>query len=65
MRLLDRWQGEMMARSLEAIDPLWTVMREGGPLHTRGHLASYCQRLRESGREHHAETLLRLHGGEK
>lgn len=55
--LLETWHGEMMATSLDDTDPLWTVMREGGPFHTRGYLAEYCAWLRESGRGHHADHL--------
>jgi len=62
--LLDEWHGEQMSTSLDDTDPMWTVIREGGPFHTRGHLAEYCQRLRESGRAHHAEALLAQHGDE-
>jgi choline-sulfatase len=59
--LLERWHGEMMETAQDATDPLWTVMREGGPFHTRGKLAAYCRRLRETGRAHHAEALERRH----
>ncbi|MFB6087221.1 MAG: sulfatase, partial [Haloarculaceae archaeon] len=38
-------------------DPLWRVMREGGPYHTRGHLEEYVDRLRETGRADHAARL--------
>jgi choline-sulfatase len=55
--LLERWGAEMMATSAQAADPLWTVMREGGPYHTRGFLDSYCARLRATGRARHAEAL--------
>lgn len=58
---LDAWHAEMMATCEQATDPLWTVMREGGPFHTRGHLEAYAQRLRESGRAAHAERLLAQH----
>ncbi|HUS90327.1 MAG TPA: sulfatase, partial [Phycisphaerae bacterium] len=46
-----------MATSDYAEDPLWTVMREGGPYHTRDALAGYCKRLRETHRGHHADFL--------
>ena len=62
--LLETWHGEMMATSLDATDPLWTVIREGGPFHTRGHLARYLGRLRDSERGHHADKLAALHPGE-
>ena len=55
--LLEQWTAEMLAGSEYAEDPLWTVMREGGPYHTRGQLAPYCQRLRATGRAHHAAFL--------
>lgn len=60
LALLDEWHAEMMGASDYAEDPLWRVMREGGPAHTRGRLESYCKRLRATGREHHAD---RLEGG--
>lgn len=55
---LEAWQAEMLASSTEAADPLWTVMREGGPYHARGMLLTYAERLRASGRGHHADRLL-------
>ena len=38
-------------------DPLWRVIEEGGPYHTRGNVESYAERLRETGRDEHAEHL--------
>jgi choline-sulfatase len=58
LALLEQWHGEMMATSLHDADPMWTVIREGGPFHTRGHYPAYIERLRETGRSHHAEKLL-------
>ena len=56
--LIEQWTAEMMASSKHEIDPLWTVMREGGPLHAgRRQLERYCQRLRDTGRAQHAEFL--------
>lgn len=49
-RLLD-WHDRMMATSATNVDPLWTVMREGGPFHARGHLPNYCEHLKKTGRE--------------
>ncbi len=34
---------------------------EGGPLHTRGHLPAYVDRLRATGRSHWADVLLERH----
>jgi arylsulfatase A-like enzyme len=61
LALLDAWHTEMMAASEHPVDPLWTVMREGGPFHTRGYLQSYAQRLRDSGRGAHAGRLVAQH----
>jgi len=61
VRLLEEWHTQMMYTSSSDIDPLWTVMREGGPYGVRGRLKSYCQRLRETGRSHHAEALEARH----
>ncbi|MFA6134207.1 MAG: sulfatase [Phycisphaerae bacterium] len=55
--LIAQWTDEMMRTNASQIDPMWTVMAEGGPYHTRGKLESYCQRLRQTGRAHHAEFL--------
>jgi arylsulfatase A-like enzyme len=48
-RLLN-WHDEQMATSTTDVDPLWTVMREGGPFHARGNLKSYCAYLEKTGR---------------
>ena len=55
--LIEKWTSDMMESSDCTVDPLWTVMSEGGPYHTRSNLQRYCQRLRETGRAHHAEFL--------
>jgi hypothetical protein len=54
---LERWTTEMMRTSEYVEDPLWTVMSEGGPYHTRDRLARYAQRLRQTGRDKHAQFL--------
>ena len=59
-QLMD-WQSEMMLNARTNVDPMLTVLREGGPLHTRGVLPAYLARLRETGRVGHAERLARLH----
>lgn len=64
LAMLSEWQANMITSSQHDVDPLMTVMREGGPFHTRGELARYLERLRTSGREHHAEKLARLHPDE-
>jgi len=55
--ILAAWTEEMMKTAQHPEDPLWTVMREGGPYHTRSMLGKYCQRLRETHRAQHAEFL--------
>lgn len=55
------WHDEMMMGMPDAIDPLWTVMREGGPEHSRGALPKYCERLKETGRGQHVAELKRRH----
>ncbi len=64
MALLADWEHEMMLRSGTNIDPLMTVLREGGPFHTRGELPAYLERLRATGRAAHAERLARRHPDE-
>ena len=54
---LDAWHDEMMATSETGIDPMQTVISEGGPYHTRTALEMYAGRLRETGRAHHADFL--------
>lgn len=43
-------------------DPLFEVVREGGPWYTRDNLESYASRLRETGREGHAREIERRSG---
>ena len=60
------WQQRMFLTAKTDVDPMQTVLREGGPLHTRKTLPAYLRRLRETGREHHAErrpaSTRRRHG---
>jgi hypothetical protein len=64
MRLLADWHHEQMVTSTQDVDPLMTVMREGGPYYIRKQLAQYLDRLRATGRGHHAETLASRHPNE-
>jgi hypothetical protein len=64
MRRLADWEREMMLTSRTDVDPMMTVLREGGAHHTRGFLRAYLERLRATGREAHAEKLARLHPDE-
>ena len=55
-RILD-WTDRMMKKSQYDTDPMWTVLREGGPLHCRGRLEGYIERLRGTPREAGIEKL--------
>jgi hypothetical protein len=50
--------------SNDQVDPLWTVMREGGPYHTRGQLRGYNKYLKATDRTHLAEELVARHRNE-
>jgi len=65
-QLLNQWTDEMMATQVDGytVDPMQTVLAEGGPFHTRGRLKAYCQRLEATGRGHHVAELKRRHPGE-
>jgi hypothetical protein len=52
----------MILGSPTDVDPMMTVLRQGGALHTRGELPAYLERLRRTGRAHHADHLARKHG---
>ena len=57
------WTDEMFATMPDGytVDPMQTVLAEGGPFHTRGHLTRYLERLRATGRAHHANELEKRH----
>ena len=60
-RFLEDWHGRMMATSETNVDPLDTVLREG-PCHANDRdLPGYCERLRATGRAHHADALEARH----
>lgn len=59
LQLLDEWHKQMMKTSPSPNDPMWTVIAEGGPHHTKGMLNTYLKRLRRSGREELIEVILR------
>lgn len=76
---LSRWHDAQMERMAlegnDVVDPLWTVMREGGPFHARlsdGGLPgnphggihafnTYLKRLEQTGRTDGADALRRVH----
>lgn len=56
------WHDAQMKKSASEIDPLWTVLREGGPYHTRGHLEQYAKRLEQTERADGARRLREKYG---
>jgi choline-sulfatase len=55
------WQHQMMLCHTTNIDPMLTVLREGGPYHTRGTLPNYLSHLRATGRSQAADRLEQRH----
>lgn len=60
-RLLVNWHEDRMAAIPDGIDPIWTVMREGGPFHSKGVLPKYCERLEATGRGEWVAELKKRH----
>ncbi len=58
LAILDEWYGEQMSRSESGLDPMWMVLKEGGPSFTRGRLQEYCRFLENTGRADAAQRLL-------
>ena len=56
------WHDAEMKKSDSQIDPMWTVMKEGGPYHTRGNLPAYLERLEATGRAEGARRLREKYG---
>jgi choline-sulfatase len=63
---LQNWHDGMMATMPEgyAVDPMRTVLAEGGPFHSRGQLRQYCAYLEQTGRGWAIPELRRRHPGE-
>lgn len=61
---LNEWHDEMMDSMEFDNDPLWTVMKEGGPYHAKGHLQSYVSWLEQTGRAYAIPELKRRHPAE-
>ncbi|MEX0777692.1 MAG: sulfatase [Phycisphaeraceae bacterium] len=55
----DAQMQKMAGASNDVVDPLWTVIHEGGPYHTRGVLPKYLDRLEATGRSDAAAALRR------
>lgn len=58
-KIIAEWHEQMMNSMPYDVDPLDTVMAEGGPSHARRCLPAYCDRLQKTGRGHHAAELKR------
>jgi arylsulfatase A-like enzyme len=55
--LLHEWKEEAMSRSSHGIDPMWSVLHEGGPWHSRVDVSWYLERLRATGRGQWADRF--------
>jgi len=59
--LLNEWHDHMMSTMTHDVDPLWTVIHEGGPYHAKGVLPKYIERLEATGRTEGALRLRERH----
>jgi len=59
---LNQWHDDMMKTMEFDVDPLWTVIKEGGPFHAQAKdLRKYVKRLEETGRGWAVPELQRRH----
>lgn len=58
---LNQWHDAMMQSMDDDVDPLWTVMKEGGPYHAKGQLSRYIEHLNKTDRGHAVPELIRRH----
>lgn len=63
-RIVYNWQNKYMEKSPYQVDPMWTVLKEGGPEHApRAQLEKYAERLEATGRDRKAyEERYHLNG---
>lgn len=61
---LNQWHDDMMKSMPYDVDPLWTVIKEGGPYHANGNLSRYCEYLEKTGREYAIPELKKRHPNE-
>jgi choline-sulfatase len=61
---LMEWHDQMMESMPEDADPLWTNLKEGGPIYPRGKLQAYCKYLEETGRSWAIPELKKRHPNE-
>ncbi|MCU9612686.1 sulfatase-like hydrolase/transferase [Caldibacillus lycopersici] len=67
LRFLDQWVSEQMKISDSPVDPMWQVIHEGGPFHTRVDFAleGYINKLRKMGRNVAADRLEQRYSNNK
>lgn len=65
MKYLEEWHGDMMRTAKHPQDPMWYVLNEDGPMHTRLGIKDYLKRLENTGRKDQAELMLKKHPGLK
>ena len=65
MSKLNAWHDDMMRTSMSGVDPMETVLGEGGPYHARGQLPKYLARLRATDRARWAQLLEARHAETK
>lgn len=51
------WEKKYLAQNPTGVDPLLTVLREGGPTYTLGEFERYAERLEQTGRAEGAKLL--------
>ncbi len=61
LALLNYWEAEMKLAAPGNVDPMMTVLREGGPFHTRGQTEALAVRLEALGAREQAARLRRKH----
>ena len=56
-KIILEWQDEQMMKDPSNKDPMWVVMSEGGPFHTKTDLQAYIKRLENTNRVDGARIL--------
>lgn len=60
--MLFNWVDDQMMKSDDKVDPLWTVLSEGGPFHANGNLKQYCEKhLTKTHRTEYIELYKKKH----
>jgi len=59
--LLNDWHDDMMSTMNFDVDPLRTVLKEGGPTHAKGQLKDYTEWLVQTGRGDAVPELRKRH----